>query len=183
MKKIGIISRSQNINDKEFIGCYINYVKKIKNKAYAFIIPYDSDISILKFVDGIIAPGGDSVSKFDKDVFKYALDNNVPYLGICLGMQVMGKLSNIDNHYLKEHEIYIKKDTLLYSIYKKNKMIVNSRHHEIVINTNYLVSAISDDNQIEAIEVKNKKFILGVQWHPEDLEDEVIFDNFIESCL
>ena len=30
MKKIGIISRSQSIKNKEFIGCYINYVKKIE---------------------------------------------------------------------------------------------------------------------------------------------------------
>ena len=181
MKKIGIISRSQSIKNKEFIGCYINYVKKIKNKAYAFIIPYDSNINILKLVDGIIAPGGDNVGKFDKDVFKYALDNDIPYLGICLGMQVMGELDKIDNHYLKEHIICIKKDTLLYKIYNTDKLIVNSRHHDRVVKTKYMVSAISSDNIIEAIEVMNKKFILGVQWHPEDMIDSKIFDYFIKS--
>lgn len=183
MKIIGIISRSQLIGNKEFIGCYINYVKKIKkDNIIPIIIPENSELSILSICDGIIMPGGDSVSEFDKKVLEYVIKKDIPYLGICLGMQVMGdKLKYVNNHYLKEHIVNIKKDTLLYDIYKTNKIIVNSRHHEAVENTKYCISAVSNDNTIEAIEIKNKKFILGVQWHPEDLENDSLFNYYISK--
>lgn len=178
MKKVGILSRTQLINGKEFIGCYINYINKLKDKVQVYIIPFNH-FEEVKLMDGLVAPGGDNVSDFDRKVFDYAINNDIPYLGICLGMQVMGNLDKVDNHYLHQHFVNIKKDSLLYKIYKKDKISVNSRHHEKVINTNYNVCAISDDGVIEGIEVKDKKFILGVQWHPEDLSDSVLFDYFI----
>ncbi len=183
MKIIGIISKSQIINNKKFIGCYVNYFKKTcKKNIYPIIIPEDSDILILSICDGIIMPGGDSVSEFDKKVLEYVIKKDIPYLGICLGMQVMGdKLKYVNNHYLKKHIVNIKKDTLLYDIYKSNKISVNSRHHEAVENTKYFISAVSNDNTIEAIEIKNKKFILGVQWHPEDLENDSLFNYYISK--
>lgn len=51
----------------------------------------------------------------------------------------------------------------------------------IVGRTNRIkVSAESEDGLIEAIEFPNKKFALGVQWHPEDLfdTDENMFKIF-----
>ena len=180
MKIVGIISRSQLIGNKEFIGCYTNYVKKIKkDNIIPIIIPENSELSILSICDGIISPGGDSVSEFDRLVLDYVIKKDIPYLGICLGMQVLGsKLNFINNHYLKEHYVYIKRDSLLYDIYKCDHITVNSRHHEAVTSTKYFVSALSQDNIIEAIEIKNKKFILGVQWHPEDLESNTLFNFF-----
>lgn len=179
MKNIGIISRTQIINNKEFIGCYSNYIKKLKDKANVFIIPNGS-INEIKIMDALIAPGGDDISSFDREVLDYAIDNDIPYLGICLGMQLFGnKIAPIDNHYLKKHTVYIKTDSLLYKIYKTNELLVNSRHHDRVIDTAYNVSAISDDGVIEGIEVPNKKFIIGVQWHPEDLNNDSLFEYFI----
>ncbi|MBD8921906.1 gamma-glutamyl-gamma-aminobutyrate hydrolase family protein, partial [bacterium] len=43
------------------------------------------------------------------------------------------------------------------------------------------IEAVSPDNVIEAIKVKNKRFILGVQWHPEDLDD--IYSYYIFKAL
>lgn len=183
MKIIGIISRSQNISNKEFIGCYINYVKKVKrNNISPIIIPEDSDISILSICDGIIAPGGDNVSEFDKLVLDYVIKHNIPYLGICLGMQVMAdSLIKTSNHYLNNHIVYLNKNSLLYKIYKCDRLLVNSRHKDKINKTKYNVSAFSHDDVIEGIEVKNKKFIIGVQWHPEDLSDNKLFDYFISK--
>ena len=50
------------------------------------------------------------------------------------------------------------------------------------------VGAITDDGLIESIYLKDKKFVLGVQWHPELLYKEVeeqylIFKAFVNSCL
>lgn len=50
------------------------------------------------------------------------------------------------------------------------------------------VGAITDDGLIESIYLKNKKFVLGVQWHPELLYKDFkiqfsIFKAFIDSCI
>jgi len=44
--------------------------------------------------------------------------------------------------------------------------------------------AYSEDNVLEAIEDKNKKFFMGIQWHPESLMEDTysrrLFDYFIK---
>ena len=54
-------------------------------------------------------------------------------------------------------------------------------------NNLFEIDALSEDNVIEAIEVPNKKYIIGVQWHPEsmisyDIVSKQLLDSFIESC-
>ena len=66
-------------------------------------------------------------------------------------------------------------------------MPVNSRHQYEIINVNNAnISAESDDGIIEAIEFKDKRFAIGLQWHPEDLyENDInmlkIFNEFIKA--
>ena len=97
-------------------------------------------------------------------------------------------LIDISNHHINSlHEIKIKKDTLLYKILKKDKILVNSRHKSAINKTKYLVSSTSSDNIIESIEDPNHKFFLGLQWHPENLykidyNAKKIFDYFIKIC-
>ena len=62
-------------------------------------------------------------------------------------------------------------------------MILNA----IIKNTKLDVIAISQDGYIEAIEDPNKKFFLGVQWHPESMIDydnkqNNLFKYFISAC-
>ena len=57
----------------------------------------------------------------------------------------------------------------------------------MIYNPDTCVSGISNDNVIECIEDENKRFFLGVQWHPEsmynyDLNSRKIFDYFIKIC-
>jgi putative glutamine amidotransferase len=59
-------------------------------------------------------------------------------------------------------------------------------YHVTYIN-NFIVSAYSPDGLIEAIELPDKDFVLGVQWHPEkmvkyDVYANKIIDGFIEKC-
>ena len=66
-------------------------------------------------------------------------------------------------------------------------MKVNSRHKESIINPNLDITAISADGLIEALEDKNKKFFVGVQWHPEsmtsyDILESRLFDYFVNIC-
>lgn len=128
---------------------------------------------------------------------KMAYDRQLPMLGICKGIQIItaalgGKLyqdiyniepqkNNEDNHacLLKHsqdldrtqpsHYVEIAEDSLLFNIYKVNKIAVNSFHHQAVMvpASGFRVSAMSCDGVIEAVESTEYKSIIGVQWHPE----------------
>ena len=90
-----------------------------------------------------------------------------------------------DKHYsLDKYSHYINiTNNFLSDILGSNCIMVNSRHKFTVVKEDYfIVDAYSDDGVIEAIHLPNKKFILGVQWHPENLDDEFsqkLFSTFI----
>lgn len=152
----------------------------------------------LKLCDGIIMTGGFKINKFDLFVSEYATDNDIPLFGICLGMQIMAnykkKLWLIKNdshieHRVEEglvHDVTLDKTSKLYEIVGKEKFMVTSRHYyHIEPNDSYEIVAVSDDNYIEAIEMKDKKFNIGVQWHPELMDDDTskkLFEKFIDTC-
>ncbi len=71
------------------------------------------------------------------------------------------------------HTVKISKDTTLYSIYNTEYLAVNSMHHQAVRSggKRFNISAIAPDGVIEAIESNEFKPIMGVQWHPEWLEE------------
>ena len=73
-------------------------------------------------------------------------------------------------------------------ILNKTKIYVNSLHYNYIdINNkfnNLKIAAVSEDNIIEAVEFPGKKFIVGLEWHPEYLLDsnsKKIFQSFISS--
>lgn len=147
----------------------------------------------LKICQGFIIPGGNEVVENDLLAIKKITEADIPLLGICLGMQEMaylnsGTITDIINHKIEGlHEIIIKHDSLLYKILGCEKTLVNSRHKSAIVSTRLTVSAISYDNVIEAVEDKSKKFLLGIEWHPENMYDKEInarkiFDYFIKIC-
>ena len=75
---------------------------------------------------------------------------------------------------LPTHSVNVEKDSMLYRLYKSEKLYVNSFHHQAVAETGkrFKVTAKSPDGVIEAVESSEFKPILGVQWHPECMETE-----------
>lgn len=191
---IGIISREYlSATNKKINIIYNDIINSIiKSGGIPIGIPINKDITnYLNICNGFIFQGGDDINNHNLKTIKILKDKNIPILGICLGMQEMfyqNNLIDIPNHHINIlHEINIKKDTLLYKILKKDKILVNSRHKSAIKKTNYQVSSISKDNIIESIEIPNHKFFLGLQWHPEnlydiDLNSKKIFDYFIKIC-
>lgn len=163
----------------------------------------DDLIKQIEICDGILLPGGDKIYYYDTFIAKYALDNDIPLLGICMGMQIMGIVDNEDFDCLVDvvnpqfhkkslkgdcfHEILIKRDTLFYKLFQKDHKEVNSIHTKVLSRLNkFQISAISKYDEIEAIELNDKKFAIGVQWHPELMLDESpdmnkIFKEFIDK--
>ncbi len=158
--------------------------------------------SELDLLDGILLPGGNKMCEHDFYALEYAIEKDVPILGVCLGMQIMSCYHDkvfvepnnengldhrvIDKDYV--HSVTIKKDSLLYQIIGKEEIMVNSLHrYHALDNENYQVVAYSSDGLIEAIEYPKCTFHLGVQWHPERLykiddKEKKIFDIFIEAA-
>lgn len=157
--------------------------------------------------DGIIIPGGMVWYEIHEYIFDYALKKNKSILGICLGMQIMARVItkkyNIDyQNILNEtqidhkntpsneycHEVLLDQNSKLYSIIGKEKIKVNSRHNYHIGETReFIITAYSTDNIPEAIEHPNKKFVIGIQWHPEKMYEQddnckKIFDALINSC-
>lgn len=195
MLKIGIILREY----KEFLKIdkdIISYLKPY-NISYIGIVSgnlkYTKDI--IDLCDGIIFPGGNIVGHYDIEILKYLRKIDKPTLGICLGMQEMAMISGTtvkienNNHNSNMdyvHEIKLLDSTKLKEILKKDSILVNSRHIYKVNNTTLNISSYSTDNIIESIEDNSKLFFIGVQWHPEDLRNDInsklLVENFIKSC-
>lgn len=149
--------------------------------------------------------------KLELRVFEWAIEKDIPIFGVCRGIQVMnvamggslyqdipsqfiGHLThkitkNLDDSW---HNIKIQQDSLLSQIIKKDTVEVNSRHHQAlkVIGDGFVVTAQSEDGIIEGIENKSKKFMLGVQYHPERMirteefreHRRKLFEAFIQAA-
>ena len=93
------------------------------------------------------------------------------------------------------HSVAVERDSTLYNIYKDddggNKfftlhsslftLYVNSFHHQAVSapGSKFRVVATAPDGVIEAIESTEYKSILGVQWHPECLEEGLLLFQWL----
>jgi len=87
------------------------------------------------------------------------------------------------------HNIKVKENSKLFNLFGENIM-VNSFHHQCLknIGEGLEVTALSKDGIVEAIELKDKKFVIGVQWHPEMMlsKSEImlnLFKELINNCI
>ena len=85
------------------------------------------------------------------------------------------------------HMVEVVADTLLAKLVGKGEMGVNSTHHQVVghLGQGLKASAIAEDGVIEAIEMKEREFVVGVQWHPEamsNIEHSKIFHEFVQAA-
>lgn len=86
------------------------------------------------------------------------------------------------------HPIFVNKNSKFYQTIKAKETMVNSRHRRFVEKCPKLDKVgFCDDNYPDVIESKNKKFYIGVRFHPESLykkDDKMnnIFKEFIVSC-
>jgi putative glutamine amidotransferase len=143
-------------------------------------------------------------------VTRWAMEDDLPLFGICRGHQVMnvamgGTLvqdipSQVDTeitHYVSKemprstqgHEVRIQPASRLAGIIGATAVAVNSYHHQSVERPapTARVTAHAPDGIVEALEVPDRRFILSVQWHPEDMvgDDEAmqrLFDAFVDAA-
>lgn len=137
-------------------------------------------------------------------IAQLAYNRQIPMLGICRGIQTLamalgGKVqqdisdvaqirhSQDADRSEPTHSVTIEPDSTLFYIYNKEKLFVNSFHHQAVCDPGerFRVTARSADGIIEAIESREYKSIIGVQWHPECMSAEdgaPIFTWFVQQA-
>lgn len=189
----------------------------------------DIDDTWISQYDGLLLSGGEDVDSLsyqqnphpkqgrispDRDllefaIISYALNQKMPLLGICRGIQVLnvacggtlyqdiysqvpGVMKHSQNapRSYGTHIIKINPSSRLFTIYNHQKQIpVNSYHHQAIdrLADGLKVTATTDDGIIEAVEGTGNHFILGVQWHPEGMwkdypEQLQLFKAFVDAC-
>ncbi|MBR9699609.1 glutamine-hydrolyzing GMP synthase [Candidatus Woesearchaeota archaeon] len=156
---------------------------------YSEIVPSDISAQKLKAMKpvGIILSGGpDSVyeknaPKLDPKVF----DLGIPILGICYGLQLIGKrFGKVENHLIKEYGkaiLNVKKTGKLLKGLKKKEQVWMSHGDAITNLKDFDIIASTKSCKMASIE-SNKKKIYGVQFHPEVVHTErgmKILSNFL----
>lgn len=90
-----------------------------------------------------------------------------------------------------QHSITIAPDSTLFQIIGKRHIITNSFHHQAInphgLGKELRIVATSDDGIVEAVENTHpiKRFIIGLQWHPERMEDKSssrLFTSFVRAA-
>lgn len=124
-------------------------------------------------ISGIILSGGNDLCKYggnaperdilEKYLIEYSIENNIPLIGVCRGMQIIldyfnVKMIDVNNH-IKSHHLLN---------YKNRKVLVNSYHSmgAIEANDDIYIDCKSEDGVLEKI-MHNTYNIHGIMWHPE----------------
>jgi len=247
---IGIVGKYFASGDFSLGDSYISVIEAIKhaaayNHCKAKIHWLSAEevetkgVKVFKNMDGIIVPQGwgGRGSEGKIKTIKYCRENNLPYFGLCYGMQmaviefarnVVGlknansaevdhKTSNPVIHIMPDQEklikdkgyggtirlggwpCKIKENTRLgqsYAHFSGNKIVSERHRHRYEFNNDYreqfeklglIISGTSPDGKIvEAIEIANHPFFVGVQFHPEyisrPLSPHPLFVEFMKVC-
>lgn len=127
--------------------------------------------------------------EFEVKLVLEALAHDVPILAICRGMQLLnvavggtlvqdirtevGSTVRHDDFARPRtdlaHAVSVVPGTRLHEILGRDAVEVNSLHHQAVarLASPLVVAAFAPDGLVEAVELPARRFVLGVQWHPE----------------
>lgn len=135
---------------------------------------------------------------FELSLLKKVINRRIPILGICYGMQLINiamggslyqdikkEVPKTRDH-RRNHSVKIWPESRLSNIMDWVEEIdVISTHHQAIkeIGRNLNISAEADDGIIEAVEMEDYPFLIGVQWHPEKEIDDFFTKRLMSSFV
>lgn len=197
---------------------YIQWIRSVEKSVEIQKLSYRIDRNVeIKKLDGLLLTGGGDVlpqyygkesfsktlrgvnqerDEFEFSIIEQALDEELPILGVCRGMQVMnvflgGSLimdlmsegyqdhTSPSNEQVTHHPVSVMPHSLLNVLTGTIEVEVNSFHHQGIDQPGkgLMSTAVSQDNVIEAAEWALKDtmpFLMLVQWHPERMKDSFL---------
>ncbi len=219
---------------REYYALRANYVEMINRAGgAAIILTYDYELidSYLDSIDGLMIVGGyfdihpkrygeseihatvklnDIRENFEYELGSKAIKTNLPFFGICNGMQLINVLhggkviqhipddknfmdheqshnADFKDYRLGYHEVTLERNSKIFSLTNQEKFLTNSSHHQAakLAGDGLKIVARAPDGIIEAVEKIDHPFCLGVQWHPEfevSDADRKIFEGFVRAA-
>ena len=154
------------------------------------------DVNPARYGDDYIHPATYGIDpdrdQFEIDLFDAALRQRIPVFGICRGIQVMNValggtlIQDVSTEYPgaadvghRQHERGLEVSAIGHGvsavesaplpIFGNNDLGVNSFHHQAIrdLASDLTPAAYSPDGLVEAVVMRGKPEVFGVQWHPE----------------
>lgn len=172
-------------------------LRAIYERLDAIVFPGGADIAPGDYGEqpiedlNVIEPARD---RTELTLARWAFADDLPVLGICRGQQVLnvalgGTLwqdlrhqgvtsvehSDADGRARTAlmHRVRLDPDSRLAQLIDETDIQVNSLHHQAIksIAPQLRATGTSDDGVIESLECDNRRFLIAVQWHPEEIDD------------
>ena len=238
--KIGLVGKYVQLHD-----AYLSVAEAMRHAGYTLnthidiewidseTITNDNYTSVLGGLDGILVPGGFGGRGIDGMILaaKFARETDIPYFGICLGMQIAvieytrnvcgisdansGEFDELGKHKvidfmpgqsndidkggtlrLGAYPCVIKEGTTMERCYNSNNISERHRHRyefnndyrEMLTSNGLTLSGLSPDGRlVETVEITDRDFYVGVQYHPEfksrPNKAHPLFKGFIAAAL
>jgi putative glutamine amidotransferase len=166
-------------------------VERVLELVDGLVLPGGADIDPVRYGEPdiraeLVKPERD---EFEFSLVRLAVERDTPILGICRGAQVLNvalggtlytdvptDLPTAKDHRERNvpldsvaHDVALTPGSTLAELIEVSHMRVNSGHHQAIrhVAGPLRVAGLSGDGLIEAVEAPGRRFIVGVQWHPE----------------
>jgi putative glutamine amidotransferase len=143
----------------------------------------------------------------DRDAFEISLvraaaERDLPTLGVCRGMQVVNvayggaleqhladrlehDIHRGSNGAFSDHQVEVEPESLAAVAAGATRVAVKSYHHQGVARVGdglRITARAEGDGTVEAVEDADRRFLLGVLWHPEEDEADRLIAAFVREC-
>jgi putative glutamine amidotransferase len=187
-------------------------LRAIYERLDAMVFPGGADVEPREYGEAPIGDLNEVESGRDRvelTLARWAFDDDLPVLGICRGQQLLnvalgGTLYQdlrcqdvtATEHADKDgrardqmiHRVRIDPDSQLAQLIDQTVVEVNSLHHQAIkdVAPPLRITGRSEDGVIEAVEAPDRRFLLAVQWHPEEFAQTPwvarLFDGFARAA-